>query len=804
MEEILVTATRRAQSVMDVPSSISAYSGDALREAGANSLDDLAQFAAGMSFVDSGVANRSNRNTIALRGLSANAADLPLRPDGAVPAVSLYIGETPVFFPVKFGDIERIEVLRGPQGTLYGSGSLGGTVRIIPAAPDLNETSGRVNGSVGFVDDSDEFDRDVEAVVNIPIVPGKVAARLYAGYEYQAGFIDARGLVQQGENNIPVERVAGDSTSGFVVLPTREDINDATTIAFRGGLRIAATDALEIDVSYQYQDDESDNQQSHNPDFPGGEFDNSVPNFPGSLYENTAGIPGGLFPEGATTFPEGGDYDQFILGEEPYERDVHIANLALTYDLGFASVTSSTSYFRNQSEATSYSTGLFETTREEGGTNLASFYGFFPRMTVNGQVSAEENAWTQELRLASSGGERFDYVVGAYFQSLENDFDYVETIPGVGDFLGGFPSPSPEGDVSFLQSRTFEFEDVALFGELTWNVTDKWGITAGIRAFWQEFTLDFSQALPICGSLCAEDGMDPNGLTTASGIDASFEDQIFKINTSYALSEDVLVYATISEGFRRGGANGIPLNGGFASLPQYLTYEPDKATNYEIGIKGAIDRHQFSLSAYYIDWENFQFDTTSPSAGAFYVLNGSEARTLGVEIELSGQLTNELTYRFGYAYTDAELTEDLQIKDLATFGIFDSPPTIVDVVNTGKGAELPNVSEHTLALGLNYVHSLSGDIDVIGQINASYRSDAQADFEGNILTAATIDGFALVDLSLGIAARNSWTATLFVDNAFGELGETGGVINPARNGTRGRYIFVERPRTIGLRAEYSF
>ena len=204
-----------------------------------------------------------------------------------------------------------------------------------------------------------------------------------------------------------------------------------------------------------------------------------------------------------------------------------------------------------------------------------------------------------------------------------------------------------------------------MFGELTWHVTDAWQVTGGVRAFWGSFDQDYVQLLPLCGAPCANDGVDPLGTTAASSSE-NYDDQVFKLNTSYDFTDDLTGYFTWAEGYRHAGANALPTAGNFAEDPSLLTFGPDSANNFEVGLKGTIaDRVQFSTAAFYITWEDFQFDTFTPVSGFQFVGNANEARSQGVELEMAARITDGLTATVGYTYTDAELTEDFTIGERA-------------------------------------------------------------------------------------------------------------------------------------------
>lgn len=812
-EEVVVTATRRAQSVQNVPYNISAYTGRALEQSGVADFGNLAQFVPGLAFVDTGPAVMGNNNNFILRGLNANqTVNGGGNPNAAVAPVSTYLGETPVFFPMRLTDLDRVEVLRGPQGTLYGSGSLGGTLRFIPKRPDYDSYYVRATGEVSATAHSDALSGGGELIVNLPIVDGKVAARFVAGVEHLGGFVDAPNFVELDSNGIPVPAIGGDLTSGFRLRPVQEDINDSTTTYFRAAVRADLGSGWEAQLNYMYQHDEVSNPQTVNGGFAGGLVDPSEVWYPGSLFPNAAGIPGGLWPDGGTVFRPVGDHETGAFLEQPYSRTVNVFGLDISGDLGFAKLSSTTSYFINKSEQVSDLSGSYLVGLGPGLPNFASYYGYYPRLTIADIGAYRNEGWSQELRLASSGEDNtIDYVVGVYYAHQKSDGSDALIIAGLDDydqnilpFLGGPFGQNPHlPDVDYTRDRGYRFTDRAIFGELTWHVTPEWQITGGFRHFWQDFEVYYSQTQPFCGAACAEDGVDPLGATTIAGNTNKVRDTIFKLNTSYDVSKDLKVYATYAEGFRRGGANGVATGGIYASLPEFLTYAPDKSANYEIGLKGRIDGHVFTVAGFYIDWDGFQFDDFTPSQLGV-VINGTAAHSKGIELELTGSLAEGLRYNIGYTYTDAQIDESFTVADLPPYALLTGDLPVVSIIGN-KGDPLPGVPKHSLSLVLDYIMPIGTQgWELNFHLNGSYRSKAISAFNPITQGGKTfyeIDAFSVWDASVTLESNARWSATLFIDNIGDEAGSTGGIPG-AVLGDLQKLSFVTRPRTFGLRLSY--
>ena len=648
-----------------------------------------------------------------------------------------------------------------------------------------------------------------------------------AGYQELGGFIDATGLISRtgtGPNAVPDPAVPGDLASGFVLLPRVDDINGSDDLFVRASFRWQPSDSVDLQLNYHHQETTQDSEQATNRGFSGGPVDISLAQVPGSQFLN-AYAP--LFqyygftpyPNGSTTFPETGNRELGKLILEPYERDVDLVNLDATVDFGFATFTSSTSFFTNDSAQTRDITGFGEMTPVPNGAPLSTFYGYYPRLALIDSSVTEDEAFIQEFRLASNWDKNWDFVVGAYYQDSESTIDLDQYSGGLGDFRS-----SPEGspifdfvlvpgfltgavpqadDAIFLVDRTFQFEDVAVFGEVTARPTDQWQVTVGARVFWQEFDNSFQQQFPFCSFLCASDLTDPLGTSVLGGKE-DFQDEVFKFNTSYKFSDDMLGYFTWAEGFRRGGANAIATSGLFASLPDFQIFEPDKATNWEVGLKGRLsDRFTYTIAGFFIEWDKFQFDDFTP-AGLIAVFNGQEAESKGLELMTTGQLSDEFSFMFGYTYTSAETTEAFTISDLP-FGadIFGLDP--VDFFEVQKGDPLPGVPEHTATVALDYVQPLSNGARTLNyHLNGSYRSDAQSQFNPDVAFGRQYfetEAFTILDASLTLDADN-WSVGLYVDNITDEDGITGGLPRSTA-GARGEYFYVTRPRTIGLAVKFN-
>jgi iron complex outermembrane receptor protein len=789
LDEIVVSATRRDTPIEDIPYNISVVSSKTLEDNHVTSLADLTKQIAGVSFVDEGPLSRSN---IVLRGINANGTDHPSV--STVAPVSTYIGETPLFIPLQIDDLERVEVLRGPQGTLYGSGSLAGTIRFIPKQPDFSGFHANVEADGSQVQVGHDFNDRFNGMVNLPFSP-TVAVRISAGYQHYAGFVDERYIVKLSQPSTAINSPVGIPASanpnnilGPLEFTPKNDANDSNQSHVRAALLFKPDADFSALLTYYHQNDVAYGIQAISPNF-GGSVD--TPPAQNPFYSPAYPV---SFPTGGTVFPHNSTYDtndSFLLQNK---RHTDLVSADLRYDFGFASLSSDTSYYQDGGTDVQDNTGEL--------TLYPSFYGFLPRMVDYQTDYDHTNGFVQEFRLVSKPGVRFDYVVGLFYERLKSDSGQMQWIPGQTYFGGLVGDPGANaatlGDVNLIASTQTYFRDLAGFGELTWHLTDAWQVTGGARQFSQDFSLNTSTAFPFCGIYCGSDAL---GTTTVDKGYAA-HDHIFKLNSSYKFSDALNTYVDYSQGFRRGGANGIPVSGPFAANPALLIYTPDKTKNYEIGAKGNVDGIHYSAAVFYIDWNNFQVDATAVASGAAIAVNGPKAKSKGIELELNGGIVPGLTYDVGYTYTRAQVAEDFAVTD------FNTSHDAVDIITGKNGDPLPNAPKNSATLALDYVRGAPGfkDWDMLWHLNSNYRSATLSQLvstDPNAPPPFVIHGFSIWDASAGLSDRHGLTTALYIQNIFNSLGITGGQDRGAV-GIRGEHFFVSRPRTVGIRVGYAF
>ena len=793
LQEITVTAQRRAQTAQDIPYNISVVAGDSLGGPSIDDASDLAKLVPGLLTVDSGPAARGGNNNFTLRGLRTDNPSGADTPNQTISPVSTYFGETPVFIPLILRDLDHVEVLKGPQGTLYGSGAEAGTIRFIPNRPDFDKFTADATAGVGNTEHSGgSLNERVDGVLNLPVT-SDFAVRLAAGYEHLAGFIQDVSLAELNSSGIPVPSVASDPTSGFKLRPPLQDANGSGQSYARTSLRWKPTDGVDIEAMYLHQKTNVHDCQCSNPNWPGGT-------------QNLSGYTGPIPPyaNAAYTIPAGGPYRNTNLLQQPYGNLADLGSLVASVDVGFATASSTTSFYDSRTNTVLDSTYQWDI---PGGTNFLTVYGNYPRPIATIVDGLQDKSWIQEFRLVSNGTHLFDYVVGGYFQHQTGVSIFNQYILGLTEFdstMGLPPLPNPQaGDTVVYSDTVTTFTDRALFGELTWHVTSAWQITGGTRLFSQSFDESSTTDAPKCGFACgnALGGSSVNNTQSAHR-------PLYKLNTSYDIDKDTKLYATFSEGFRRGGATGLAVVGSFASEAQYSTFKPDLVKNYEAGIKGDLghDRFRYVADVFFIDLLNFQFDSYSPS-GSPAVYNGSTAKSKGLELQVDARITSQLSGTFSYTYTDAAVSNSTNIYDLPPFaGAGSGGPVLAPIlaVQIPAGTRLPGVPKNVFNVGLDYKMPISGDWALDYRANGIYRTSAPGAIPGIFLSNWTIPSSKIIDANVTLEKGKRWGLEMYGTNLTSDPGYTGATGQQGSPVNTFENRVVTRPRTVGLLIHYHF
>ena len=792
LEEVIVTATARAESTQNIPYNISAISGKAIEAQNIVDSYELMRNIAGISVVDRGFRNQGTMNSIVIRGVNVDNGvngDVGL---SSVPTVATYVDNTPIFANFLLKDVERVEVLRGPQGTLYGSGALGGAVRYIMRKPDASGFDAEARGSISQTDGSSGNNLSADVMINFPI-GANAAFRISGGMIDNDGVIDYVNLYQLGSNGKPVvladngQCVDNNSSSLSPAEVAFNDscytsVKDADTVEIthlRASFLWDATDDLRLQLTYQMQDDEIGGRRSTTK---GADFF-------GNVY---------------------GDDDNGSTFLEPSEREVELLNLDIAWDLGFATLTSNTSSYEHDGNGWRDNTSLWVTDRSQD-TSFTNWFEILytgnPRAAAYVTAGYEEEAFVQEFRLVSNATDdsKIDWIIGAYYMDQDrstNNYSYLlgldeygKACPQLGDACRAFGDWWAGGynlsEIDFWYDRRETFTDLAFYGEMTFHVSDTFRINAGLRWFDNELTNSTAMDFPLFEGAVVPYVDFPSQKES---------DVLIKLNLSWDIADNKMLYATYSEGFRRGGANAIPTSGFFAELnPETVQfYKADTVNNYELGIKGSNNRWRYSADVFYVDWNDPQLNTSTAWWGFFMAQNGKSAATKGLELEAAWAATENLIVNLGYSYINAELTADL------------IQPQTGGVI-AEDGHRLPGTAEHVATVSLDHNYSLNNGWTLASRFHVYYQGDSINSVQDTSIQEK-FGSFTLLNASIAVLTDH-WAFSLYGKNLSNEDAITGsypeaymstdtGILENYYGNNQRNYIST--PRTFGLSATYRF
>ena len=776
LEEIVVSASRRDETVSKAPYNISAYSGDQLQSANITNVAALSQQVPNFVIQETG-ARDAGMAVPVIRGLNASSAVLSTdQPRFFQSAVGMYLGNTPLIGSLPLMDVERVEVLRGPQGTLYGAGTLAGAVRIAPVEPKLGAYSGSASVAGATVAHSGSLSYDGIGTVNLPL--GDTAAlRLVAKNQYDAGFIDQNDIMRrQGDeyaNGAPILATPGDIANSPGVYYSQKDSNWTRTSSARASLLWQGSDAFKLKVSYDYSRLNGYGSPQDNPSFGGGVVTR--------------------FNDGGRVRKATGEYEISHPVLEPFERTTHLASADPSLDLGFATLSGTFSYGKTDGK------NVFDNTLVTMGfTEFTPYYAgtpFNPRF-IDTQFNGDSGkTTTQELRLVSNGTNTIDYVAGIYLQQEKHTFIQQIYVPGTEAYtqvVNTIPViPDAAGRTTNYVANQ-DYKEFSVYGNLTWHVTDRWQATGGARIFRETFNQEMDQIFPLFG------------IETIDNQSSKLTSQIFMLNTSYDLTPSVKVYGTWSQGFRRGGANTFPLDGPFPESALIRYYTPDKTNNFEVGLKGRVNGYYFAASVFYVRWNNPQIDLLTPHLQYPVVVNGKSADSKGIELETSGPLGAEgLTFNLGIGYAKARLTGDFALPAGLGGGTFE-PAGIAGQ----DGDRLPGTPDLSGTANLNYALPLANGSKLTFSLGADYRSSTVTTLPHIALqTSATEDAYALFhgDIEWN---RGNWRYSLYGTNLTDKRVEYSRNVRLPENvlelGNFGNAFTISHPRELGVRVSFKW
>lgn len=746
LDEIIVTAQKRTQNLQDVAVSVQVLGETQLQDLNVDGFDDYIEFLPSVSYTSNG----PGYGILYMRGISSGGDGVH---SGSMPSVGVYLDEQPLttinqVLDLHIYDIARIETLPGPQGTLFGQGSQAGTLRIITNKPVLEEFQGSYDLGIDTVSEGD-LGYTLEGMVNVP-VSERAAIRLVGWHKEEGGYID----------NIPGSLTY--AASGITIDNSEvveDDFNTVETSGARAMLRIDLNDNWTFSPTVMYQQQDATGLWAHDPEDAGDL--NVVRYFPDGQDEDWIQAAGVV--EGDIT-----DDLQFVYSVSTLDRDV-----LSTYDY----------------------TGYAEYIED-----LYAYYGYACYHYEADGTCADPSQFirsderftrlSHEVRLQSSGESRFRWIVGAFTQKQVHDFDLQWIVPDMDPAVSVI-----ENGVTTWQTYQIRTDrDEAYFGEATFDISDSFSFTAGLRHFKYDNRLyGFNGFLGHCTGFFDENGNFVEDRENGTPQYPCFETRIlddstkgsgnsFKGSLEYRASDDVLLYATYSEGFRSGGVNR-------ARVPGIPKYKPDWVYNYEAGWKTTwLDgRMRFNGAAYLLDWEDFQYAFLDFAISNLTIIgNVGQARTLGTEFDLSWLATDNLNLTFAASYNHAELQEPYWRSDLDR--------QAGEPARAPEGTEMPFVPEFQFTSIGRYSLDFGAWPGYV-QAALSYTGDSWNNLE--IADRAKQDAYTLLNLSTGIQSDN-WTLDLFINNVTDERAQIN-LYEPSYPTLIDSRTVTNRPRSIGIR-----
>lgn len=730
LEEIIVTAQKRQEVLQDVPQSITVLSSATFERQHADNLQDYLALIPGLSLEGS----TRGVSRITLRGINTG---------GVASTVGVYVDEVP--FGSSSGlangailagdfdtfDLARLEVLRGPQGTLYGASSLGGVMKFVTNPPQTESFEGKAQVGIEDVSGGD-LSYSASSFVNIPL-SDRFALRASGFYRLDGGFIDSIG-------NNPLPSLTDPDVNVVQGTIDEDNLNELKTYGGRISALFNASDTLSVRLTALLQNI-------------------------GTAASDT------IETDRATLEPLYGERVTSLYHREPTDFRYRIYSATVDWDLGPASLLSSTSYSTFQEDLQR------DQARGFGGI-LAGFvtllYGDAqtrPLSAILRQTTGTDR-FTQELRLTSAEDDTFEWMVGGYYtreKSRIDPQDFFAVEAGTDTIAADVPRLIEV----LLRS---EYEEYAGFANLTWHVTPRFGVTFGGRASHNsQYADQLIDATALLGGI-------PDAPPRAS----SEEDvTTYSVAPRFELSDDVSIYGRVATGYRPGGPNVLPQDAP-AGTPR--TYESDSLTSYEVGLKGIWLDNALSLdvAAYFLDWEDVQLFAVINDTGVN--ANGGTAESKGVEFSAAAVPMQGLTVRLTGAYTDASLTQDTD-----------------PLVGGLDGDQLPFVPELSLNLDVDYEWPVfAGATAYVGGSVRTVR-DQVADFgiRNDDGSQREIPSYEVIDLRAGLNA-DRWSLELFVKNVDDEIGRTSLFGDPGTFPNDALASGLIRPRTIGLSASFGF
>jgi len=767
LEEVVVTATKRSESMQDIPLAVQALGAEALENQDVNNFADYVKQLPNVTFAGRG----PGQNDVYIRGISSSKGSLfQAGGIGAGPTVAFYIDEAPITaagrnLDVYVTDMERLEVLAGPQGTLYGASSQAGTVRMIANKPDLSEFEAGIE-LMGSVTEKGGNSSGLEGFVNIPIIEDKLAVRIAAYDVDYGGYIDnVPGTISFEESNRIVNK---DATDVYGIAnnasQVKDDFNDSSYTGARISATLAVNDDWTLQVGYMTQELSADGVFDYSPDvgdlevqrFSPDRLSDEFDQYNWTLEGRLAGL-------------------DIIYTGSYLERDVEqsIDYVGYTIGGGFQP-------WYNCTYSSADWTAL-EFDINECAAPSQRYYG----------VSHSENS-QHELRFSTDQDSDLRFVGGVYYDKSEGgvsqnwlyhspELDGISFAPNAphSEATAFFDPSTRDPEVAFFNDLIPESEQLAFFGEVTYDFSEMLSATVGLRHYDIDMEVNGSFNFASYGSV------DRDGGGTLNTVEPANEsDTIGKFTLNYTPTEDVLLYATYSQGFRRGGFNrgGVVLHRTTGESLYPAFYGSDTIDNYEFGWKTTLldSRLRFNGAAYFVDWTELQIDIFDQSISRLlFTANAGEAQVKGIEGDVTFLVTPNLTLSGAFSLNDTELT--------------DRPAGADNLLPVGSDLALTPTFQGNL--NVRYDFDLAG-MDAYAQLSLQHRGDVHT----SIVVGSDHDlsSYTMADASFGVD-MDQWSVKAFLNNLTDKRSEL--FMSDQDDILR---TVTSRPRSLVMKLSYNF
>ena len=759
ISELIITAQKRASTVQETPISISAVGADELKDRGMVDLTALVGATPNVSLKNEG----PGQTEIELRGMTSSG--------GNSPTVGFYLDDIPLTAPAgaqngkvvinpTLYDLNRVEVLRGPQGTLYGSGSMGGTVRLITNQPDPSEYHASVQSTLSGTEGGG-FNHTDNFMVNLPLVDDKLALRVVGTEAFTSGWIDR--IVANSYPLVSADGATRGDVKDAAVQKSYPGSNAEQLYGTRISLLWKPTDALTLTPSFFYQSSHQDGI---------------------SAYDST---PGTL-----------AHYQPFDIAE-PLTDKIAIYSLTANYAFTGFDVTSISSYWTRFATQTEEGSEDFNspttavTFASNNGLPNPGYYGPAGSGEVFGHEANSSGQFSEELRVASTGEGPLQWVGGLYFSNFHSvwNFQGITENPGAYMDIGTF-QPAATKNWFDAYSPT-QMSQYAVFGEGTYAITDKLKATLGLR--WYAANYRYSSTIGGWGSALGAATPSETGLVTqyASGVNPKF-------GLAYDIDNDLMAYATIARGARPGGGNNLyPTTGpywsavfgpyNFAGGKWPTSYKPDSVWSYELGEKARFFDRKLTIdsSVFYEDWQNIQLEAVPGDWPEN--INGDHAKIYGGEIEAKAALGDGLLLSAGGGYTHAEVEPGPHWQIVPMHKLSDVAPATFDVT-------------------LSYSRELSDRYTLTALIeNAFVGQRYSIAFPIGYTTNAAylpLPSYDLTNIRAGIQSEAGWSVSLFVNNLFDKHAQLENLWQQTLPAASFNRVVTNQPLTGGVDISWKF